>query len=169
MQSQMLKTDIAHSSCPTSIVNAPVDIVWGLLTHPEKWGDFYDVRVTSVEPPGPAVVGQTIFAESSPRLLHLALQFRFIKIDVVKYELRLDVKLPFGVTVCEDLNCVPIGQDQCRVNYNCRFGFPVGWRGTVARMLMRRELNSGPADSLSRLRRAAEERYGATRSSPDMP
>jgi hypothetical protein len=164
MQSQMLmrRTDIVHSSCPTSIVNAPVEIVWGLLTRPEKWGDFYDVRVTSVEPAGPAVVGQTVFAESGPRLLHLALEFRFTKVDAVKYELGLHVKLPFGVTVCEDLNCVPIGQDQCRVNYNCGFRFPVGWRGMVARMLMRRELNSGPIDSLSRLRRTAEERYGAS-------
>ncbi len=158
----MLSTAIALSSCPTSIVNAPVELVWGLLTRPEKWGDFYDVRVTSVEPAGPAVVGQTVFAESGPRLLHLALEFRFTKIDAVNFGLGLDVKLPFGVTVYEDLNCVPIGQDQCRVNYNCGFAFPVGWRGMVARILMRRELNSGPVDSLSRLRRAAEERYGAT-------
>jgi len=159
--SQMLKTDIAHSNCPTSIVNAPVEIVWSLLTHPEKWGDFYDVRVTSVEPAGPAMVGQTVFAESGPRLLHLALEFRFTKIDAVNFEFGLDVKLPFGVTVCEDLNCVPIGQEECRVSYHCGFAFPTGWRGMVARMLMRRELSSGPVDSLSRLRRAAEERSGA--------
>jgi len=112
------------------------------------------------------VVGQSVFAESGPRLLHLTLEFRFTKIDAVKYELGLDVKLPFGVTVCEDLNCVAIGQDQCRVNYRCGFSFPAGWRGMVARMLMRRELNSGPADSLSRLRRAAEERYGASAHKP---
>jgi hypothetical protein len=158
----MLKTDVAYSSCPTSTVNAPVEIVWGLLTRPAEWGDFYDVRVTSVEPAGPAVVGQTILAESGPRLLHLALEFRFTKIDAVNYELGLDVKLPFGVTVREHLSCVPIGQGQCHVNYHCGFGFPAGWRGTVARFLMRRELNSGPVDSLSRLRRAAEERHGAS-------
>ncbi len=76
----MPKTDMVHSSCPTSIVNAPVEIVWGLLMRPEKWGDFYDVRVTSVEPAGPAVVGQTVFAESGPRLLHWALELRFTKI-----------------------------------------------------------------------------------------
>jgi len=155
----MPKTDMAYLSCPTSIVNAPVEIVWALLTRPEEWGDFYDIRVASVEPPGPAAVGQTVFAESGPRLLRLALEFRFTKIDPVNHELGLDVRFPFGITVREDLSCVPIGQDQCRVNYHCGFGFPAGWRGTVARLLMRRELNSGPVDSLSRLRRAAEERY----------
>ena len=97
-----------------------------------------------------------------PRLLHLALEFRFTRVDAANYELGLDVKFPLGITVREDLSCVPIGTDQCRVNYRCGFGFPAGWRGTVARLLMRRELNSGPVDSLSRLRRAAEERYGTS-------
>jgi len=155
-------TNMTYASCPTSIVNAPVEIVWSLLTRPEKWGDFYDVRVTSVEPVGPAMVGQTVFAESGPRLLHLALEFRFTRVDAANYELGLDVKFPLGITVREDLSCVPIGTDQCRVNYRCGFGFPAGWRGTVARLLMRRELNSGPVDSPSRLRRAAEERYGTS-------
>ena len=52
-----------------------------------------------------------------------------------------------------------VGQDQCRVNYHCDFGFPSGWRGAVARFLMRRELDSGPVDSLSRLQRAAEQSH----------
>jgi hypothetical protein len=42
-----------HVSCPTSIVNAPVELVWQLLTSPEGWGDFYDVRITGVDPAGP--------------------------------------------------------------------------------------------------------------------
>src|SRR5260370_8494286 len=108
----MPKTDMVHSSCPTSIVNAPVEIVWGLLMCPEKWGDFYDVRVTSVEPAGPAVVGQTVFAESGPRLFPLALEFRFSKIDAVNYELGLASNLPFVITVFENLRLSPTGQHQ---------------------------------------------------------
>ena len=153
---------MAYASCPTNIVNAPVEIVWTLLTRPEGWGDFYDVRIAAIEPPGPAVVGQTVFAESGPRFLRLNLEFRFIKIDAVNHELGLDVRLTFGITVREDLSCVPLGQDQCRVNYHCDFGFPTGWRGAVARFLMRRELDSGPVDSLSRLQRAAEQRYASS-------
>jgi hypothetical protein len=158
---------MAYSYCPTSVVNAPVEIVWGLLTCPGEWGNFYDVRIKSVEPAGRAVVGQTVFAESGPRLLHLALEFRFTKVDALNYELGLDVKLPFGITVREDLSCLPIEQAQCRVNYHCDFGFPAGWRGAVARFFTRHELKSGPADSLSRLRRAAEERYGTAARAPD--
>src|SRR5262249_61195645 len=157
-----IKTERPQACCPPTMLNAPVEFVWSLPPHPEKGGVFYVVRVISVEPAGPAVVGQIVFAESGPRLLHLALEFRFTKIDAVNYELGLEVKFPFGVTVREDLSCVPIGQDQCRVNYHCGFGFPVGWRGIVARFLMRREINSGPVDSLSRLQRAAEKRHRAS-------
>jgi Polyketide cyclase / dehydrase and lipid transport len=153
---------MAYASCPTSIVDAPVEIVWTLLTRPEGWGDFYDVRIVSVDPPGSAVVGQTVIAESGPRLLHLKLKFRFIKIDDNNHELEIEVRLPFGINVREDLRCVPLGPDQCRVNYRCDFGFPAGWRGAVTRFLVRRELNSGPLDSLSRLRRAAEGCYSSS-------
>jgi hypothetical protein len=43
-----------------------------------------------------------------------------------------------------------------QVNYHCHFGPPTGWRGAIARMILRRELEVGPADSLLRLTRAAE-------------
>jgi hypothetical protein len=149
-----------YLSCPTSILDAPVELVWQLLTHPEKWGDFYDMRITAVDPAGPAVVGQTIFAESGPKFLHLKIQLRFTEIDALNYKLGLDARFPLGVTVREDLICVALGQKQCRVSHNCGFGFPRGWRGAVAHFFMRRDLDTGPADSLNRLQREAERLNG---------
>jgi hypothetical protein len=148
-----------YASCPTGVVNAPVEVVWTLLTHPEGWGDFYNVRITAADPAGPAVVGQTVFAQSGPEFLHLKLQFRFTEIDALNYKLGFDARFPFGVTVREDMSCIPLGQQQCRVNYHCGFGFPTGWRGAVLHFLMRRRLDSGPADSLARLQREAERLY----------
>jgi hypothetical protein len=123
---------------------------------PERWGEFYDVRITSAAPAGLASVGQTVFAESGPHFLHLKLQFRFVEIDALNYKLGIDVRLPLGVTVRERLTCVPLGPARCRVNYNCGFGFPAGWRGAVTYFLLRRRLDTGPANSLSRLQREAE-------------
>ena len=131
--------------------------------HPEGWGDFYNVRITVADPAGLAVVGQTVFAESGPEFLHLKLQFRFTEIDALNYKLGFDARFPFGVTVREDLSCIPLGQQQCRVNYHCGFGFPTGWRGAMLHFLMRRRLDSGPADSLARLQRAAERLYAESR------
>ena len=131
--------------------------------HPEGWGDFCNVRITVADPAGLAVVGQTVFAESGPEFLHLKLQFRFTEIDALNYKLGFDARFPFGVTVREDLSCIPLGQQQCRVNYHCGFGFPTGWRGAMLHFLMRRRLDSGPADSLARLQRAAERLYAESR------
>ena len=43
---------VTESICPTELVGAPVETVWGLLTDPAGWSSFYDLRVTRVEPPG---------------------------------------------------------------------------------------------------------------------
>lgn len=117
------------------------------------------MRITAADPAGPAVVGQTVFAQSGPEFLHLKLQFRFTEIDARNYKLGFDARFPFGVTVREDMSCIPLGQQQCRVNYHCGFGFPTEWRGAVLHFLMRRRLDSGPADSLARLQREAERLY----------
>ena len=67
--------------CPTAVVEAPVETVWQLLTYFAGWGDFYDVRVLSVEPPGPAVVGQRMRGESGPRWLNLGICFEHTLVD----------------------------------------------------------------------------------------
>ena len=43
-----------HLACPTALVEAPIDVVWGLLMNTAGWGKFYDLKVLSVDPPGPA-------------------------------------------------------------------------------------------------------------------
>jgi hypothetical protein len=152
---------MTETSCPTSIVNAPIEIVWTLLTEPAAWGTFFDLRITDVQPTGSAAVGQRFSGESGPRFLHLRLKFQYTEVNAGEHKLGLKVQLPFGITVLEDLCCIPINSIRCRVSYHCDFGFPGGWRGVVARVLLRREVSTGPADSLSRLKRAAERRYAS--------
>jgi hypothetical protein len=155
-----------YTSCPTRVVNAPVELVWALLTRPEGWGDFYKVRITALDPAGPAAVGQTVFAESGPRFLHLKIEFRFMQVDALNYRLGFDARFPFGITVRENMTCVLLGQEQCRVNYQCGFGFPTGWRGAVVYFLVRRRLDAGPADSIARLQREAERLHAQSLSIP---
>jgi hypothetical protein len=154
---------MTYSSCPTAVVNAPVEIVWRLMTEPARWGEFFDVRITEVDPPGPAIVGQKFYGESGPPVLRLRLTFEYIKIDPVRHALELNVQLPFGVFVREELDCIPLSITQCRFNYHCNFSFPVGWRGVILRLIMSRKLDTGPIDSLSRLKLAAEQLYERSR------
>jgi len=141
------------------VVSAPIEIVWSLLTEPARWEDFFDVRITRVEPAGSAVVGQRLYGESGPSFLHIGLKFEYTEVNVAQHKLGLNVQLPFGITVREHLNCIPLSSNRCRVNYHCNFGFAKGWRGAITRTIMRRKLDAGPVDSLSRLKRAAEQRY----------
>jgi hypothetical protein len=108
-------------------------------------------------------VGQIVSAESGPPLLHLKLQFRFGEVDSLRYRLGLDAMFPVGITVREDLTCVPLNQNQCRVNYSCGFGFPARWRGAVMYFMLRRQLDTGPTDSLGRLQPEAERLYAQSR------
>ena len=106
LRDSKLKLPLAHASCP-----------------PASWGDFFDVRITRVEPAGSAVIGQRFYGESGPRFLHIGLKFEYTEVNEARHQLGLNVQLPFGITVREDLNCIPISNTRCRVNYHCNFGF----------------------------------------------
>ena len=105
-----------YVSCPAAVIDAPVDAVWALLVEPAAWGGVFDVRVGSIDPPGPAIVGQKISGETGPRM---KLTFRMIEIDLDHHRLRLDVNLSLGITVHGDLSCTPLDVDHCRVDYRC--------------------------------------------------
>jgi hypothetical protein len=150
-----------YLACPTAVVEAPIETVWQLLTNSAGWGDFYDVRVLSVEPPGPAVVGQRMRGESGPRWLHLEICFEHTLVDNTQHKLEFEGRLPLGLTVHESLDCVSLDPKRSRVNYHCHFGFPDNWRGKLLRVVLGRALADGPADSLARLKRGAEARAAA--------
>jgi hypothetical protein len=145
--------------CPTDVVEAPLEVIWRLLTNPASWDSFYDLRVQRVDPPGPATVGQRIHAESGPTLLHLKVIIDFTRVDAANHRLSFDVRMPLGITVSEDMVCASLGPQRSRVHYNCAFSFPKGWRGAIVRALVSREITAGPADSLARLKAAAERVY----------
>jgi len=119
---------------------------------PRQRGDFFE-RIIRVEPAGSAVVGQRFYGESGPRFLHIGLKFEYTEVNVAQHKLGLNVQLPFGITVREDLDCIPLSSTRCRVNYHCNFGFAKGWRGAITRTLC------AASSTLDRLTRCHEQRY----------
>jgi hypothetical protein len=85
-------------------------------------------------------------------------QFEFTTIDADRRRLGIRLQLPLGISVQEEMDCIPLGDAQCRVNYHCHFTLPRGLRGWLVRRILGRELDEGPLDSILRLKRAAEER-----------
>jgi hypothetical protein len=152
-----------HLACPTAVVNAPIEVVWGLLMNTARWGEFYDLKVLSVEPPGPAARGQRLIGNPGPSFLPMRITFNFTEVDPVNHRLGIDGRLPFGIKVREDMNLIRVDDARCRVNYNCDFTLPPGLRGRILRRALGRGFDSGPADSLSRLKREAERIYSRPR------
>jgi hypothetical protein len=146
----------SYTSCPTALVKAPVETVWDLLSNPGEWGQFYDLRVKSVVPSGKATIGQKVHAESGPKILRLKVTLEFVAIDPANFRMGIQVWLPFGLEVFEDLQCIAVNAQTCRVNYHCSFDLPVGCRGWLMRHALQRQFERGPEDSLLRLKRAAE-------------
>jgi hypothetical protein len=88
---KLQEATMPYVSCPTAVIDTRVDVAWALLMNPAAWGGVFDMRVGSIDPPGPAVVEQKISGETGPRLLHLKLTFRMIEIDPHQRRLCLDV------------------------------------------------------------------------------
>ena len=145
-----------HLACPTAIVEAPIEMVWDLLLNTAEWGKFYDVRVLSVDPPGPATAGQRLIGNPGPSFSPLRLVFDFTEVDALHHILSFDGRLPFGIKVREKMMITPIDSARCRVNYNCDFELPTGLLGHIIWRLLGRGFDNGPIDSLSRLKREAE-------------
>jgi hypothetical protein len=82
-----------HLACPTAIVNAPIDVVWGLLMNTGGWGQFYDLRVMSVDPPGPAAPGQRLIGVPGRGLLPFRITFDFTEVDPVRHRLGFDGRI----------------------------------------------------------------------------
>jgi hypothetical protein len=97
----------------------------------------------------------------------LGLKFRvtfvYRELDADGHRILMDLRLPFGISVAENLDVSPISAVQSRVNYHCNFDFPRGLRGVLLRLVLSRERDKGPADSLIRLKRAAEGRWAESR------
>jgi hypothetical protein len=103
--------------CPTTVVAAPVKVIWENLVHWERYADWADVQVERLEPEGPITVGQII--SFAGKALGRTWRFRF-KVDAVnpeQYQLSLHVFFPFGLQEKPHIACYPIDATTCRVQY----------------------------------------------------
>ena len=137
--------------CPTDVVLAPAERIWQLLTDPRKLAQWTGLKLVE----GPAC------QMSAGDHLVLGAGGLRITFDVLDMRppraLTLDVRLPFGVTNYEQIQITPIDAHSSRVTFNCHFIFPPGWRGQLVEKILGRRFVTGPARSLRRLKRAAEQ------------
>ena len=149
-----------YLSCPFAVVDAPAETVWGLLLRPEGWGEFFDLRVKKVEPPGAAKAGTSVVAVTS--FLDLNVTARFLEINKTKGFVKIYLELPFWLRNDEVLEIHPMTKKSCIVKYNCNLRFKNDLLGGLLIPILAGKFENDPADSLARLKRAAEARYKKT-------
>lgn len=108
---------MAVSVCPIAIVNAPVETVWRLLDDPSVYALWWDAQTLSIEPQGPARVGQKIHAQSKALGKPWDVNLDVNQVDAEKRQLDLTTRLPFGITVFNHISVVPIDEHSSRISF----------------------------------------------------
>jgi hypothetical protein len=103
-------------------------------------------------------VGRQMLGVTGPLGLKFRVTFAFREIDADARRLLMDVRLPFGISVVEDRGETDQRRAMPReLPLQFRLSLRLARRSTAACPLP--ELDKGPADSLTRLKRAAERRW----------
>jgi uncharacterized protein YndB with AHSA1/START domain len=135
----------------TDVLLAPAERIWQLLTAPRKLAQW--TRTKLVEGPAcPMSAGDHVVLRAG------GLSITFDVLDMrPPRQLMLRARLPFGVTNREQIQITPIDAHSSRVTFNSHFIFPPDWRGRLVEKILGRRFVTGPARSLRRLKRAAEQ------------
>lgn len=106
------------TACPISVVDAPIQVVWSLLSpaHLDDWWDAKVRSVTPVTPDGPLSKGQRIEAGSGP-WGRFTVIMDVLDVDAEEHRARLLIRLPFGIVNDQTISMVQLGPDRCRVGY----------------------------------------------------
>jgi hypothetical protein len=105
------------SVCPSAIVNAPVEKVWQVLANTSAYDAWWDARTERLDPPGPAVPGQTIYASSAGLGRRWALALQIEMVDTVKHQLRFNSSMPLGIHMTNHISCTRVSEATTRVQF----------------------------------------------------
>src|SRR6516162_5816658 len=100
---------MAVSVCPGDRVQAPVEVVWELLMHPAKYGQFLDLTVERIEPDGPAAPGQKFVGWTRELCRRWRIDGEIVEVDPGRHQILFRMALPFGIVGDNRLVCTPIG------------------------------------------------------------
>ncbi len=106
------------TTCPTDIVNAPVERVWALLANPLRYAEWHDLRVIQAEPAGPAQPGQVIREgiRAAGRTVYLVTLI-VRAVDAERHQIAFESHFPLGISGHNRVACVAVDPTRCRVSY----------------------------------------------------
>ena len=102
--------------CPSDQVQAPVEVIWDLLMDPAGYGGFWQMTIDRVEPPGPATVGQRLYAWTLCRRLRI--DGEILEVDAERHAIRFHSTMPFGLIGDNRIACSPIDARTSLLRYS---------------------------------------------------
>ena len=105
------------SVCPADIVAAPIEDVWELLNRPSRYDEWWDARLVSIVPEGPATPGQKIHVTSGALGKRWDVRFVIKMVNPARHQIQFDVTLPLGIVDHVTITCTPVDATTCRVQY----------------------------------------------------
>jgi hypothetical protein len=105
------------SVCPAAVVRAPVSTVWALLTDPQSYGAWWDIRDARVTPAGPARPGQVVTGWAGGLGRRWPVRVAIEAVDAGRHQIRFAATLPLGLTSLNVLTCTPLDATRCRVQF----------------------------------------------------
>jgi hypothetical protein len=108
---------MAVNVCPADTVQAPVHVVWDLLTRPAEYGRFWDVTIARVEPDGPAAPGQRFFGSSRALGRRWRVDGEVREVDHSRRQILFRMTLPLGLVSDNRIVCTAIDERSCMLRY----------------------------------------------------
>jgi hypothetical protein len=103
------------TACPTCITEAPIEVAWSLFD-PARLDEWWDAETRRVMPEGLLSPCQRIEAATGP-LGMFTVNAGVLEVDPVAHQLRMLIRLPFGMINNETITLAPLGADRCRISF----------------------------------------------------
>jgi hypothetical protein len=105
------------SVCPADTVEAPVEVVWEIMTQPAYYSTWADARLEHIEPNAPAVEGQVIHFTSRALGRTWPFVFTVQKVNAEKHQLDLSAIFPLGIRMQPHISCTPLSATTSLLRY----------------------------------------------------
>jgi uncharacterized protein YndB with AHSA1/START domain len=105
------------SVCPSAVVDAPAERVWGLLTRPEGFHLWTDAALVAAEPPGQAHPEQELHLVTRAFGWAFPVTISVREVDAERRRLRFVVRLPFGVANDQEITIAEAGDGRSLVRF----------------------------------------------------
>src|SRR5215472_17386758 len=108
---------MALTLCPATVVAAPVESVWELLSEPTLYDEWWDAHTERIVPEGKVSPGQVLYAKTSALGRKWDVTLRIEMVNPEKHQIQLHVTLPLGIVNHETITCTALDATSCRVQY----------------------------------------------------